>query len=122
MPTTLNSKIPLPTSEQDSAKVATYNAAHHEVEKLNTGFLPLAIDGTGDVPLATFGRDQALNRLLKFTGVLTGNRTVKMPVALGCARHFTVWNATTGAFTLTIITTAGGSTGVVVTQIGRAHV
>lgn len=64
----------------------------------------------------TLDRVQALNSVFKFTGLLTGAITISFPVSLGCARQFTAWNATTGAFALTIKTTTVGSVGIAVTQ------
>jgi hypothetical protein len=56
---------------------------------------------------------QAQNLVQYLTGALTGNIEYILP-ALGW--FYIVDNATTGAFTVTVITSAGGSTGVVVPQ------
>ena len=60
-----------------------------------------------------FTEDEGGHARFKFTGELTGNITVAVPAgpAIGWCRSF--WNATTGAFTLTVANTVGG-TGVVV--------
>lgn len=59
--------------------------------------------------------DQARNAIIKATGVLVSNATFEIPAQ---TKIYTVWNATTGAYTLTIKTNAG--TGVAVTQAKKA--
>lgn len=116
MSITANLKIIKPVSENDAQKVATLNGEADDLDAAVAGMLTLSIAGTGDVPIGTYGRTQAMNAAQKFTGVLTGNRTIYLPVVLGCPRNIMVWNATTGAFSLTFKTTVGGSVGVTVTQ------
>jgi len=113
MAVTAYSKGTKVASEQDAQKVATYNTLHDEEDAEILGMLTLNVAGNVNV---TLSRAQGLNKIFKFTGALTGNIVVFFPVALGCARAFTVWNATTGAFSLTIKTTVGGSVGPAVTQ------
>jgi hypothetical protein len=56
-----------------------------------------------------------LNRIVyKFTGALTGNRIVVVPSTV---QQYWIDNATTGAYTLTVKTSAG--TGVAITQGSR---
>lgn len=114
----LNTGSTKPTSEQDAQKVATYNQLLDEQDASNNGILTLSVAGSANVTLTT---TQGLSKVFKFTGVLTGNISVLLRVIGGtpagyCSRMFVVWNATTGAFSLTVKTTAGGSTGVAVTQ------
>lgn len=71
-----------------------------------------AVATTGGVVTVT--ALQAYNKLIKVTGALTANATLTMPAALG---KWTVINATTGAFSLTVI--ALGGAGVPILQ-GRA--
>lgn len=113
MATTPYLKSVKPVSEHDASKVATYNELADESHTAIAGYISISVAGTGDVTLT---RAQAMNKVFKFTGALTGARTILFPVSLGCSGQFTVWNATTGAFSLTIKTTAGGSSGVGVTQ------
>ena len=118
MPILANTGSTKPTSEQDAAKVATYNALLDEQDAVNNGMLSLSVAGSSNITLTTA---QGLAKILKFTGVLTGNIIVFIRVPSGSpvgysARSFIVWNATTGAFSLTVKTTAGGSTGPAVTQ------
>lgn len=113
---TTNLQIVRVQDDHTSTKIPTINTGMVDLDAAIAGFVIVDIPGTGDVSIGVFGRSQSLNPVIKLTGVLTGARTVYMTVALGSARSFIVWNATTGAFSLTIKTTAGGSTGVAVTQ------
>lgn len=119
MAVTTNTKSVKPDNEQDKQKVATYNLLVNEYDAVMAGMLGISVAGSSNVTLT---REQALNRVLKFTGVLTGNITVFLPVSLGCVRDPLVWNATTGAFTLTIKTTTGGSAGVAITQTKKVYI
>src|SRR5690242_9439823 len=65
------------------------------------GVLSLSVAGGSDVTLTG---TQAENLSYNFTGLLTGNISVKFP-AVGS--FYIVKNSTTGAFTLTMKTTAG---------------
>ena len=113
MASTVNLKLVKPVSESDSNKIGTLNGEADDIDIAIGGMLNISVAGTGNITLT---RAQALNPTMKFTGLLTGNRTVILPVTLGCARRFTVWNATTGAFTLTVKTDTGGSVGPTITQ------
>lgn len=68
--------------------------------------------GTGNYTLST---SEAANQALKFTGILTGNRTIIVPTTI---KEYWINNATTGAFTLTVKTLAGS--GIAVTQTKQA--
>ena len=71
----------------------------------------ISIAGTGTYTLA----GSELNRIVyKFTGALTGNRTVIVPATV---QQYWIDNATTGAYTLTVRTSAG--TGVIINQGAR---
>ena len=71
----------------------------------------ISIAGTGTYTLT----GSELNRIVyKFTGALTGNRIVVVPATV---QQYWIDNATTGAYTLTVKTSAG--TGVVITQGSR---
>lgn len=117
MAVTLNTGSTKPDSEQDAQKVGTYNELLNEFDAVMAGMLEVAV-AAGNVTLT---RAQALNKVLKLTGVLTANRTVFIPSTGGASRQFTIWNSTSGAFTVTIKTTAGGSTGPNITQ-GKAQI
>jgi hypothetical protein len=71
------------------------------------GRLPKSVAGAANVTLTT---DEAQNGIQRYTGVITGNIAVIVPATDGLV--WLVQNATTGAFTLTVKTSAG--TGIVV--------
>ena len=74
-------------------------------------YTSIAIAGTGNYTLT----GSELNRIVyNFTGVLTGNRSIIVPATV---QQYWVSNATTGAYTLTVKTSAG--TGVTITQGAR---
>ncbi|HEX8774902.1 MAG TPA: hypothetical protein VF735_15115 [Pyrinomonadaceae bacterium] len=109
----------LPANEGASNKVSTYNEAIDGViENVIAGRLVKSVAGNSNVTLTTA---EGLHGQLEFTGALTGNITVFLRVPTGTtagysATKFTVYNSTTGAFTLTVKTTASGSTGIAVGQ------
>lgn len=118
MAQTTHLKLTKPVSEQDAQKIATLNAEADDLDGAAAGMLLLSVAGNSNV---TLSRSQSLNRLWKFTGVLTGNITIFMPISAGTIRDPLVWNATTGAFTITFKTTTGGSAGVTVTQTKKVY-
>lgn len=118
MAQTTHLKITKPVSEHDAQKIATLNTEADDLDNAIGGMLALSVAGSSNVILT---RAQALNAVFKFTGVLTGNIVVSIPVALGYRRDYTVWNATTGAFTLTMKTTAG-TVGPAVTQTKKVQI
>lgn len=124
MASTTYTKIEKPSSEQDANKVVTLNVGTDDIDVMVGGFLSISVAGSSNVTLT---RAQALNAVLKFTGALTGNIIIYIPVianaaitppttTIGAIREYTVWNATTGAFSLTVKTSAVASAGVAVTQ------
>lgn len=74
------------------------------------GVASVAVGGNTNV---TASAAQAQNLVQKLTGTLTGNISYLLPAASG---FYIINNATSGAFSITVITTAGGSTGVVAPQ------
>lgn len=74
-------------------------------------YTAISVAGTGTYTLSA--AEYAKNAI-KFTGILTGARTIVVPTGI---RDYWISNATTGAFSLTVKTAAG--TGIVVTQ-GKA--
>lgn len=75
-------------------------------------YTSIAVDGNGGYTLSASEYDK---RAIRFTGVLTGNRTIIIPATV---RDYWVSNQTTGAFTLTVKTATGA--GVIITQGYRA--
>lgn len=84
------------------------NAVLDDLDAATGGMLSLSVAGSSNVTLTD---DQALNAIIKLTGTLTGNIEVRCPARTS---NYRVWNATSGAFTLTFKTAAG--TGIVVDQ------
>ena len=80
--------------------------------KLATGRLSVA---QGDVASLTLSYAQSLNDILEFTGALTVQRNVVLPLAV---KQYTVFNNTTGGFGIQFIGATG--TGVVVAATKRA--
>lgn len=73
---------------------------------------------SSDVSLTT---SQFANAIFIVTGALTGDHNIIVPLSpnsgsVACGGRFVVVNNTTGAFTITVITAAGGSVGVTVGQ------
>ena len=77
----------------------------------NFSYSAIAVAGSGTYTLNAAEHSKVA---IRFTGILTGNRTIIVPSNV---RDYWITNATTGAFTLTVKTAAGS--GVVVTQ-GKA--
>lgn len=130
MASTTNLKLVKPVSEHDAQKVVTLNTEADDIDASIGGMLSLSVAGSANVTLT---RAQALNPVLKFTGVLTGSITVYIPVVanaaitpptttIGALRKYTIWNATTGAFTITVKTSAVASAGIVVTQTKKVDI
>lgn len=83
------------------------------------GWVPLYAYGISTVAVttgtATLTQSQAAPQILKFTGTLSGNVIVIVPLHV---QQWIIINATTGAFTLTVKGASG--TGVVIPQTGAA--
>ena len=75
------------------------------------GSLSVSVAGGANVALTAA---QAANLRLTFTGALTASIDVSLPANLGGLWQVT--NATTGAYSLTLLTAAAGSTGVAIPQ------
>lgn len=95
----------LTSTQQGNARA---NIAALGAADVGAGRLSKSVAGGADVTLTA---TEAANQFLDFTGTLTANINVIVPAA---ARLFAVYNATSGAYTLTVKTAAG--TGVAVPQ------
>lgn len=100
------------TGENDNTWGALLNAVLDVIDTAITEQLSLSVAGSSDVTLTD---EQALNAYCKFTGTLTGNINVVVPAR---KKLYIVENATSGAYTLTVKTSAG--TGIAVTQGKKA--
>ena len=81
---------------------------HVSVNEVDNGLISIDCAGSSDVTLTD---DEVNHALFKFTGALTGNINVIVPDQ---SHVYRCWNATSGAFTLTVKTSAG--TGKTITQ------
>lgn len=83
------------------------------------GWVPLAAYGFTTVPVTggtvTLTAAQSKYGVLVFSGALTGNQIVNVPTNV---QQWLVINGTSGGFTLTVKTAAGGSAGVQIPQGG----
>jgi microcystin-dependent protein len=80
------------------------------------GEATVSVAGSSNV---TATSTQAQNLVQNLTGALTGNISYILPAT---GSFYIINNATSGAFTVTVITSAGGSTGPVVPQGQAMHV
>ena len=88
------------------------------LEEAMAGMETIAVTGGTKTLSDTQGvSNEARNAILKFTGTLTSNSTVEIPAR---SKKYTVWNATNGAYTLTI--GVSGGTAVTVPQGARLDV
>lgn len=86
----------------------SYVSAASSANSSDFSYTTIAVGGSGTYTLTSA---EYAKVALKFTGTLTGNRTIVVPTAI---RDYWVNNATSGAFTLTVKTASGS--GVAVTQ------
>jgi len=107
MPTSPNLLIDHIVQSQYQKEV-TANTAFNALETAITSEASVAIGGTGDYTLSL---TEMRHAVLQLTGTLTGNRNLLVP---NRDKLYIVHNATTGAFTVTVKTSAG--TGIVVEQ------
>lgn len=77
------------------------------------GLLSKSIAGGAGTTVLTSA--EAANDILELTGTITGNRVVEVPAT---TKQWTVYNGTTGAFTVTV--KVNGQTGIVVASTKRA--
>lgn len=99
------------TGANDATWGTKLNTVIGLIEDAISGMATVAVTG-GAYSLTTqnSAADEARVAILKFTGTLTSNSTVTIPDKSKC---YVVWNATSGAFTLTL---KPSGTGVAVTQ------
>ena len=86
------------------------------IDAFNAGYLAKSVAGSADVTLTTNNSDptaEASNKVIEFTGALTGNIKVFVPAV---EANYIFFNNTTGSFTLTVTPTGHNSNGVAITQ------
>ena len=114
---TINSSTTLVMTPGDSAMIICDGSSFYTVglgksSVFTFDYTQINVAGTGTYTLSGF----ELNRIAyDLIGVLTGNRSVVVPATV---QQYWITNGTTGAFTLTVKTSAGS--GVVVPQGGAA--
>ncbi|HEX7313308.1 MAG TPA: hypothetical protein VF297_05280 [Pyrinomonadaceae bacterium] len=92
------------------------NKALLDATGLVRDYRDVSIAGTGSYTLSLDdATPEGRSPVVRFTGTLTGTRTVLWP-ASGGSRVAVFWNNTTGSFTATVKTDQGGSTGVAIPQ------
>lgn len=106
-------RYPLYTAVTGTATVTSYTDNRQTSHKA-TGKLALSVAGAANVTLTAV---QARADIMEFSGALTGNINVVVPLAV---QQWTIFNNTSGAFTLTIIGATG--TGIAIGQGKRAIV
>lgn len=104
-------QIPLYTVVTGASTITSYNDQRLTAYRM-AGRLSKSVAGSSDVTLTAA---ESRNEILEFTGAITANINVIVPTV---ASQWTVFNNTTGAFTLTVKNAAG--TGVAVKQGKRA--
>jgi len=86
------------------------------VDKFSAGYLSKSVAGSANVTLTTNNADptaESSNKVIEFTGALTGDITVFVPAV---ENNYIFFNNTTGSQTLTVAPTGHGSNGVAITQ------
>src|SRR6056300_428539 len=86
------------------------------LDAFNAGYLSKSVAGSANVTLTTANADptaESSNKVIEFTGTLTGNITVFIPAV---ENNYIFFNNTSGAFTLTVAPTGHGANGSVITQ------
>ncbi len=86
------------------------------VDSFNAGYLAKSVAGSADVTLTTNNADpsaEASNKIIEFTGALTGNIKVFIPAV---ENNYIFFNNTSGSFTLTVAPTGHAANGVAISQ------
>mgnify|MGYP006969358504 FL=1 len=86
------------------------------IDAFNAGYLSKSVAGSANVTLTTNNADptaEASNKVIEFTGALTGDITVFIPAV---ENNYIFFNNTSGSHTLTVAPTGHGSNGVAITQ------
>lgn len=103
---------PLPFDGQQNAMSETASLFQKVDDRLNRHVVKAGTPGA----TYTLTADDLRAGIIELTYVLTTNLQIKVPISGGTRRIPRIYNHTTGAFTVTVITDQVGSTGTVVTQ------
>ena len=86
------------------------------LDAFNAGYLSKSVAGSANVTLTSNNADptaESSNKVIEFTGTLTGDITVFIPAV---ENNYIFFNNTSGAFTLTVAPTGHGANGVAIVQ------
>ena len=86
------------------------------IDAFNAGYLSKSVAGSSNVTLTSNNADptaEASNRVIEFTGTLTGDIHVFVPAV---ENNYIFFNNTSGSFSLTVAPTGHGANGVAITQ------
>ena len=86
------------------------------LDAFSAGYLSKSVAGSANVTLTSNNADptaESSNKVIEFTGTLTGNIYVFIPAV---ENNYIFFNNTSGAFTLTVAPTGHAANGVVITQ------
>tara|TARA_Y100000114_G_scaffold157305_1_gene189452 strand:- start:15278 stop:16318 length:1041 start_codon:yes stop_codon:yes gene_type:complete len=86
------------------------------IEAFGAGYVSKSVAGSADVTLTTGNADattESANKVIEFTGTLTGNIKVFVPAV---ENNYIFFNNTAGSFTLTVAPTGHAANGVAITQ------
>jgi len=86
------------------------------IDAFNAGYLSKDVAGSANVTLTSNNADptaEASNRVIEFTGTLTGDIHVFVPAV---ENNYIFFNNTSGSFSLTVAPTGHGANGVAITQ------
>lgn len=86
------------------------------LDAFTAGYLSKSVAGSANVTLTTANADptaESSNKVIEFTGTLTGDITVFVPAV---ENNYIFFNNTSGAFTLTVAPTGHGSNGSAIVQ------
>ena len=92
------------------------NSNLETVDAFGAGYLSKDVAGSANVTLTTGNRDkdaESSNKVIEFTGALTGNITVFIPAV---ENNYIFFNNTSGSFTLTVAPTGHGANGQAIVQ------
>ena len=119
MASTYSDRLKLELMETGANANTWGNNTNTNLETLDAfaaGYLAKSVAGSANVTLTSNNADpdaEASNKVIEFTGELTGDVTVFVPAV---ESNYIFFNNTTGSFTLTIAPTGHGSNGSAITQ------
>ena len=119
MASTYSDRLKLELMETGANANTWGNNTNNNLQTLDAfsgGYLSKSVAGSANVTLTTANADpdaESSNKVIEFTGALTGDITVFIPAV---ENNYIFFNNTSGSQTLTVAPTGHGSNGVAVTQ------